>query len=651
MIKKIEKKYIASMQAIALDSINKAGQGHIGMALGAAPITYELIVKSMNISSSDPKWINRDRFVLSAGHGSMSMYSAMHFLGLLSKEDMMNHKKLHSKTPSHPEIDAFDYVDASTGPLGQGVAMGVGMALSQKYLQTNFNKEKFPIIDHKIFIVHGDGCIQEGVALEAIQLAGTYKLNDLIMIHDYNNIQIDSNANDVNGIDLIKFFESQNFNTFKADVNDQESIALAIKEAKKSDKPSYIQVKSIIAPHTSVANKSSGHNGTLNEEKTLEFKKSIGLNNKIPFDYDLDVYDYGQEELAKKDKRYEEWNSLYENYKNTYPKEAKLFEEITSHSTKFDLSGVEFKETNVATRNYIATIMKYIDKNYQSIIGGSADLFSATKVGFEKQLVSEGGKNIKYGIREFAMSAINNGIYLDSNIRTIDSTFLAFADYMKSGLRMGAMMKLPGIHVFTHDSYQVGGDGPTHQPFDQIPMLRAIHNFEVIRPCDESEMLAAFQYALDQKETQVAIIGCRQPLVSLNLLPEKGKLLSAYVVKNQISYNLSILASGSEVELAIKVSDELAKLKIKAQVISVPHLQNLINNENLILSLGLNKKPIFAIEATNEMMWYKLSKYNKFDAFLANGYGWSEDGQKVYELKGFNVDNLTQRIQTFLKNK
>ncbi|EFF41525.1 transketolase-like TK C-terminal-containing protein [Mycoplasmopsis alligatoris] len=649
MKNKIEKKFIASMQSIALDSINKAGQGHIGMALGAAPITFELIAKNMKFSATDPKWIDRDRFVLSAGHGSMSMYSVMHFLGLLSKEDMKNHKKIHSKTPSHPEIENTDFVDASTGPLGQGVAMGVGMALSQKYLQANFNKKDYEIVNHDVYVLHGDGCVQEGVALEAIQLAGTLNLNKLVLIHDYNDIQIDSRSNEVNGINLLEYFKAQHFNVFVADVNDHASIVKALLDAKNSDKPSYVQIKTIIAPHTHVADKSSGHNGILNVENTIKFKEEVGLKNTVPFDYDSDVYDYGQELLAKKEEVYEKWMNLYAAYKNAYPSEAKLFEQITSQDFKYDLTGVEFKETNVATRNYIGTIMQYIDANYPNIVGGSADLYAATKVGFSKQLVAQGGKNIKYGIREFAMSAINNGIYLDSNLRTIDSTFLAFSDYMKPAMRLGALMNIPGIHVFTHDSYQVGGDGPTHQPFDQIPMLRAMSNMEVIRPCDESEMLAAFQYALDNRKNQIAIIGCRQPLKSFNLLPTKAKLLNAYVVKNEIKYDLSILASGSEVELALKVAKELESLKIKAQVISVPHLQNLINDENLALSLGLDKKPIFAIEATSDSMWFRLSKYNKFDAFLSSGYGWSEDGQKVYELKGFNVDNLVTRVKKLLK--
>ncbi|MBW0596310.1 transketolase [Mycoplasma anatis] len=648
MSNKLEKKLVASMQGIALDSINKAGQGHIGMAIGAAPITYTLFGKHLNINQNDPKWINRDRFVLSAGHGSMSIYSIMHFLGLLSKQDMMDHKHLHSKTPSHPEIDSNDYIDASTGPLGQGVAMAVGMALSQKYLQSKFNKENFEIFNHDVYALHGDGCIQEGVALEAIQLAGTLNLDRLILIHDFNNIQIDSHSDEVNGVNLIEFFKSQNFETFVANVNDLESIDLAIQQAKKAKKPSYIQVHSVIAANTPNAGKSSGHNGILKPEETLEFKKKIGLTNTIPFEYDNDVYEYAHSLMENKNVEYEKWLSLFESYKSKYEKEAEMISAISSKEIKYDLTGVEFTETNVATRNYINTIMKYIDKNFDSVVGGSADLAAATKVAFSKQLNSESGKNIKYGIREFAMAAINNGIYLDMNLKTVDGTFLAFADYMKAGIRLGALMEIPSIHVFTHDSYQVGGDGPTHQPFDQIPMLRAMSNVKVVRPCDEFEMLGAFQYGLNSKKDQIAIIGCRQNIKSFNAI-KKGSLPAAYVIKNQISYDLSILASGSEVQLAVEVSNLLEEKGIKAQVVSVPVLQDLVTNESLIKTLGLNSKPIYAIEATSDSMWYRLAKYNKFDAFLAEGYGWSEDGQKVYELKGFEANKLVERIQEFLK--
>lgn len=647
-MKNLENKLIASMRSIALDSINKAGGGHIGMAIGAASITYSIWAKMLKINEQDPKWINRDRFVLSAGHGSMSIYSIMHFLGLLSKEDMMQHKKLHSKTPSHPEIDTNDYIDATTGPLGQGIAMAVGMALSQKYLQNRYNKPGYDVFNHDVYVLHGDGCLQEGVALEAIQLAGTLGLDKLILIHDYNGVQIDSKSSEVNNIDFVKYFQSQNFNTFVVENDDPELIEKALEAAKKSSKPSYVQINTTIARYTPFAGTSKGHNGTLDAENTLKFKQIQGLTNTAPFDYDLEVYEYAQSFWEDKNAYYESWSNMFAAYSKQYPELASELSKVVSKSYEYDLSTIEFKESNVATRNYISPIVNFLEKNYPSVIGGSADLFAATKVGFGPS-IADGGKTIRYGIREFAMAAINNGIYLDSGIKTIDSTFLAFADYMKPAIRLGALMEIPAIHVYTHDSYQVGGDGPTHQPFDQIPMLRAMSNVKVVRPCDESEMLGAFQYALNSQKDQVAIIGCRQNIPSFNKLTS-GKFAPAYVIYSQPEgYDLSILASGSEVNLGIKVAEKLEKeSSIKAQVISVPILQDLVTNDNLIAALGLNEKPMYAIEATSDSMWFRLGKYNKIDAHLASGYGYSEDGEKVYQIKGFEVDSLVSKIKEFL---
>ena len=517
----LKTKVINSMRAIALDSINKAGQGHIGMAIGAAPITYTLIGEELRFSKQDPKWINRDRFVLSAGHGSMSQYSIQHFLGLLSLNDMKKHKMLNSKTPSHPEIDQFKFVDASTGPLGQGVAMAVGMAISQKYLQNTFNKKDIKLIDHNIFALHGDGCLQEGVALEAIQIAGTLQLDSLILIQDYNNVQIDSLANEVNNINIKAFYKSQKFDVFEVKNPTPENIFEAISKAKKSKKPSFIQIHTKIAYATKMSGKLGGHNGVLSTEDTIEFKNKLGLKNITPFKYDNDVYDYGKKLLSKKESAYQKWKLLENKYSKKYPKEYKTLMDIYKGKFKNNVMKVKFNEKNVATRNYIVNLMEHLE-SAPNIIGGSADLAAATKVKFNKDLIN-GGKNIKYGIREFAMVAINNGIFLHSHIRTIDATFLAFADYAKAAYRLGAIQEIPAIHILTHDSYQVGGDGPTHEPFDQIPMLRAMHGLKVIRPADGFEMRGAFQYALDSKNNQIAIIGCRQPITSYNLLKGKYK--------------------------------------------------------------------------------------------------------------------------------
>ncbi|NQZ29319.1 MAG: transketolase [Mycoplasmatales bacterium] len=642
----MKNKLINSMRSIALDSINKAGQGHIGMAIGSAPITYSIIGESLKFVKEDPKWINRDKFILSAGHASMSQYSILHFLGLLSIEDMKNHKIYGSKTPSHPEVDMLDYVDATTGPLGQGVAMAVGMAISQRYLATKYNKPNLPIMNHNIFALHGDGCLQEGVALEAIQLAGTMQLDKLIIIQDFNSVQIDSRTEEVNDINIIDFFKSQKFDTFEVTEPTADNISNAIQLAKKSKKPSFIQVHTTIAPGTPFENTSSGHNGILDKEETIKFKEKWGLKNKVPFAYDDDIYEFASKLWEPKNKKYAEWKEMMKEYKEKFPKEYKELNDIQKDEFKIDLSKVEIKESDVATRNYIAPIMEYLECQTFNFIGGSADLKAATKVGFSKD-VKDGGKNIKYGIREFAMAAINNGIYLASGMRTVDATFLAFADYMKPAIRMGALMNIPSIHVFTHDSYQVGGDGPTHQPIDQIPMLRAIPNMTVIRPCDESEMRAAFQYALNTQKEQVAIIACRQPIKSFNSL-KSSHLEAAYIIKDVENFQVTLLATGSEVELAIKTQKQLLQEGINARVISVPNLQRLVNDEKLVKKLLLDKAPMFAIEASSDSYWFRLSKYNKINAQLAKEFGHSAPGDVIYEKHGFNTQNIIKMVKELI---
>ena len=526
----------------------------------------------------------------------MCYYSIMHLLGLLTIEDIKSHKKINSKTPSHPEIDKFKYVDASTGPLGQGIAMGVGMAISQKYLAKRYNKKDFNIIDHYVYVLHGDGCMQEGVALEAIALAGTMQLDKLILIHDFNETQIDSKSYEVNNVDFINYFKANHFSTFDVMSDSFEEINNAIQEAKKSNKPSYIRVHTTIAKNTPYENIPKGHNGYLNENQTIEFKKKCDLNNLIPFNYENDVYDYCLQLMKEKNLNYNNWVNLFSQYKKLFPNEYNELKQLIDNDIHFEFSKEIIKKTNVATRDYCAEILSYLE-SFPYIIGGSADLKDSTKIGFNIDL-KNGGKNIKYGIREFAMSAINNGIYLASNLRTIDSTFLAFSDYAKGALRLGAIMKIPSIHVYSHDSYQVGGDGPTHQPYDQLTMLRAIDNFRVIRPCDESEVLYAFNYALNQNDKQIAIITARQNLHSYNMCDNKA----AYVIKKCNNFDISLLASGSEVSLAYELANNLINKNIKAQVISVPILQDLVNDENLIKSLNLDKKPMFVIEAANDYM-------------------------------------------------
>ncbi|UUD36187.1 transketolase [Mycoplasmopsis citelli] len=634
------KEFIANMRAVAIDGINNAHQGHIGMALGASELFYSMVGEVLKFSPKHPRWFNRDRFVLSAGHGSMGLYSLYHLMGLLTLDDIKAHKLYDSKTPSHPEIEKLHYIDASTGPLGQGVAMGVGMAYSNKYLSNQFNQKDFKIIDHNVFVLCGDGDLQEGVALESLAFAGTNKLSSLIVVHDYNNMQIDTSATEVNNVDFEKYFESIKFNTIILKNNKPENIIEALKKAQKSTRPTYIQVRTTIAFGTKVADTPKGHNGILSEKDTIEYKENLGLSHTNVFEYDPKAYDFGAKLLKSKANLYARWEKKLAQYKEKYPQLAVKLEKILNKEKSFDFSGFKFQKTNVATRDYVDEIMKFMDTHHQNFVGGSADLRGATKVGFDSD------KNIKYGIREFAMSAINNGINLHSGLTTFGATFLVFADYAKAALRLGSIMELPNITVFSHDSYQVGGDGPTHQPVEQVTALRSIPNYLVFRPADENEMLNSFKYALALKNTPSAIISTRQPLKSFNL--QKDDFKAAYYVHHARNAQVNLLASGSEVELVDKVAQKLAKDGIKANVISVPSLQLLLKDEKLIENLSLDKLPNFAVEATNDPLWFKLAKYNKFDAHLAHDFGHSAPGDFVYELNGFTKENILAKVKSFL---
>ncbi|MGZ9762321.1 transketolase-like TK C-terminal-containing protein [Mycoplasma sp. 394] len=635
------KDFIANMRAVAIDGINHAKQGHIGMALGASEIFYAIVGESLKFSPEHPHWFNRDRFVLSAGHGSMGLYSLYHLMGLLNLEDIKQHKMYDSKTPSHPEIEKLDYIDASTGPLGQGVGMAVGMALSNKHLSNRFNREGHRIINHNVIALCGDGDFQEGVALEACAFAGTNKLDSLILVHDYNNMQIDTASEEVNNINFEKYFKALNFNVQILKNNNPATILTALEHAKKSTRPSYIQVPTTIAFGTKVANSPKGHNGILDEKATVEYKQNLGLSYTNPFEYDPNAYQFGSKLLKTKHGFYSRWEKKLEAYQTEFPELAAELKQLINKEKHFDFKDFQFKQTSQASRNYVDEIMIYLDKNHKNFLGGSADLRGATKVGFNSD------RNVKYGIREFAMFAINNGIALHSGMPTFGATFLVFADYGKAALRLSSIMQLPNIAVFSHDSYQVGGDGPTHQPVEQLATLRSIPNYLVFRPCDENEMLNSFKYALNSKSTPSAIIATRQPMKSFNLQKETFK--PAYFISQNKSAVVNLLASGSEVELVYKAAEELKRSDIVANVISVPSLQLLLDDSELISKLGLDKLPNFAVEASNDPLWYKLALYQKFDGHFAKDFGHSAPGDFVYHLNGFTSENILTKVKSFLE--
>lgn len=643
-------KYVNAMRSLALQAIMKAGQGHTGMAMSACPINYTLYTKFINIAKGQPKWINRDRFVLSAGHGSMSYYSLLHFGGFLSLKEIKNHKQQGSLTPGHPEYEPNNYVDCSTGPLGQGVAMAVGMALNESYLRTKYSK--LGLINHYTYVVVGDGDLQEGISYEAMSLAGKLGLNKLIMVHDSNDCQLDAKVNEAFDENLKLRMESMNWEYIKSS-NDPKDIAQAVNLAKKSKKPTFIEVKTIIGEGTSQegSNKAHGLKVDQNEIKLFEQHFEEKVKN---FKFDKSIYNHFENNIQKRGlKAYNKWVEKAKLAQSKYPKLYKEF--INNINGKFvDVSKIldEKKiKQNSATRDYVGEYFKQLEKSgLKDTIFGSADLASATKTSFNVKNSFNSNKKypeVLFGIREFAMAGIQNGILLHKGSRCLTSTFLSFADYMKSAIRLGALMKMPSSYIFTHDSYQVGGDGPTHQPYDQLPMLRAIQGVYVYRPCDEVETKFVFNQLFSNKdETRIGIF-TRQGLKSGFKTSIDKAVNGAYVLASDTNPDITLVGCGSEIQLLMSVKDELNKQDIKVKVVSAISLQKFLEKDEKYISETLKSKSgIFTCEPSSDCMWYKLQKYGtKFAHLGATTFGESMDGDKLYKEKGFNVDNIVKIVK------
>lgn len=641
-------KYINAMRSLNIQSIGKAGQGHTGMAISACPITYTILTKFLNISKKNQKWINRDRIVLSAGHGSTSLYSPMHFAGFLSIDDMKNHKKKGCKTPGHPEYEENNFIDASTGPLGQGVAMSVGMAIAEKYLNGKFKQ----LINHYTYCIVGDGCLQEGISYEAMSLAGKLCLNKLIVVHDSNDCQLDAKVNECFEENLKLRMESINWEYIRCS-NDVEEIEKSIRKAQKNKKPTFIEVKTIIGEGTSCAGSHLAHGLKVEEKEILNFEEYFKTKARN-FKFDKEIYNHFNKTITQRgERKYSSWKQKLEKISKENPKLYNEFKKILSG--KFiDISKIissnDVKDY-LATRDYVGIYMNQIYKNnVTDTIIGSADLASTTKLTFDvKKNFSVNRKypEILYGIREFAMSGIQNGILLHGGLRSISSTFLSFSDYMKSSIRLGALMKLSSSYVFTHDSYQVGGDGPTHQPYDQIPMLRSIDGVYLYRPCDKIESLYTITKLFStNKETSIGIFS-RQPILSVKGTSLSGCEKGGYIVKNSTNNDLTIAASGSEVGLAFEIANSLEQENIKVKIVSVPSLKKFLNNDEKYIKNTLSSKfGLLAIEASSDNTWYKLQKFvNNFYFQGAFTFGESMDGEELYREKGFCKEFLIPIIK------
>ncbi|MCV3728709.1 transketolase [Ureaplasma miroungigenitalium] len=651
-------RYVNAMRSLALQCVKHANQGHIGMSISAAPIIYTLYKTFINISSTEPKWINRDRLVLSAGHGSMSLYPALHFASLIPMEAMKQFRQDSELTPGHPEVLANNFIDASTGPLGQGVGNAVGMALAETYLNAKFSNLK-GLFNHYTYVVVGDGDLQEGVCYEAMSLAGRLKLNKLIMLHDSNDYQLDTPVSAVFNENLELRMQSMGWNYLTCD-NNPENIALMVQQAraKSNDKPTFIEVKTVIGEGLSTQASADAHAASVNDEEFAKFNKHFHLK-WDNFSFEQEIYDHFNFNIVVRgDSAYMQWQNLLQRYEIKFPEDVKQLKKYLANDFEeldqlLDLSAIT--DHNQATRNYFKAFLKQLEaQNFNSCLILSADTGKSTNVRYLESNLNDNqvlSPYVQMGIREFAMGTIMNGILYHGGLKAMTGTFLAFSDYMKPAIRLGSIAELPGLYVFSHDSYAVGADGPTHQPVDQLTMLRAIPNIMVWRPADLYETKYALVNALKQKTTNSVMITSRQNLMAINDQQPSEMAYGAYAIENEFSFekdnDFTIIASGSEVSLAALAAKELfTKHQIKVKVVSCLNLNTFIQQDkDVIHKLLMNKNGLLAIEASNDPTYYRLGYgFKNFQFIQSSGYGRSMDGAALMLEKGFSVEHVVEEL-------
>lgn len=658
----IDTKSVNSIRVLAADAIQKANSGHPGLPLGSAPMAYELWANHMNHNPKDPKWENRDRFILSGGHGSALLYSLLHFFGYgITIEDMKNFRQLGSKTPGHPEYGHTVGVEATTGPLGAGMAMAVGMAMAEKHLAATFNKENFPVVDHYTYVLGGDGCMMEGISYEAFSLAGTLGLEKLIVLYDSNNISIEGDTNIAFRENVRQRFESFGFHTqLVEDGNDLDAIGKAIEAAKaEKGRPSMIEIKTKIgAGCPAKEGKASAHGEPLGVENVAALRANLGIADNGPFVLDQDVYDHFAKLAEEKATVEDAWNALFTDYCKTYPKMKELWDNY--HNTDnakclYDLD--EFWNSfdkPEATRNVSGKLLNIINNVVPNMFGGAADLAPSTKTNmkdagdFSKE--NPLGKNIHFGIREIAMAAIGNGIALHGGLRPFVSTFFVFSDYVKPMARLSALMGVPLTYVLTHDSIGVGEDGPTHEPIEQLAMLRAMPNFYVYRPADATECAAAWYFATNKKDAPTALVLSRQNLPQLDGSSQEA-LKGGYILEDSTkdTPDAIIIATGSEVSLAVEAKKELAAENIDVRVVSMPCMDLFEDQpdeyKNAVLPKNVTAR--VGVEALSEFGWGKYIGIN--GEFVGmKSFGASAPGNQLFEHFGITKDAVVAAVKKTL---
>lgn len=653
-----EKLVVNNIRSLGIDMIHEANSGHPGIVLGASPIIYTLFAHHMKFHTGYPNWCNRDRFVLSAGHGSAMLYATLFMNGYdYTIDDLKAFRSLDSITPGHPEYNINLGIEMTTGPLGQGLGTAVGMAIAEKYLEKTFNTKKHKIFDYKIYALCGEGDLMEGISYEAVSLASNLKLNNLIVLYDANKITLDGNAKLSFNENIMDRFENMGWNVLEVSNGENiHEISRMIKWAKHSKKPTIIQINTTIGKYSKLENTNKVHGTPLEEDDIKEIKKKLKIND-TPFDYDIkNKEEYLKYIEEKNKKQYNEWKIIFDEY--IIDKETKLKDSLLSIINNEQilmklekLIDVNNISNDLSMREINSLIMNTISNYIPEFIGGSADTVSSTKTYLKEKgdfnSKNYTGKNIYYGIREHAMASSTNGIAL-SNLRPFASTFLTFADYMKPSIRLSALMDIPSTFIFTHDSINIGQDGPTHQPIEQLGMLRSIPNFTVYRPCDKKELIGCWNLILEQSKPCALIISRNKSKEIKYTSPSYVKYGGYVIHEFENKLDLIILASGTEVNIALSTARKLKEEDhIEARIISVPNLNTLLNQDpNYLKELLPKNIKKYVIEYSNDTMWYQLDK--EINLINMKSFGTSAKSEDVIKHFELDEDSIYNKIKNDL---
>ena len=655
----IQEQAINTIRILSAEGVEKANSGHPGLPMGAAPMAFELWANHLNHNPKNPKWDNRDRFILSAGHGSMLVYSLLHLFGYgLEIEDLKNFRQWDSLTPGHPEFGHTVGVETTTGPLGAGFATGIGMAMAEAHLATKFNKDNYPIVDHYTYAIVGDGCLMEGVTAEAASLAGTLALDKFIAFYDSNQISIEGSTDLAFTEDVAKRFEAYHWQVLEVeDGNDSAAIGKAIEEAKANkEQPSLIIVKTKIGfGCPAKEGKASAHGEPLGKENLIATKENLGMPVDKEFYVSEEVQTYINQLAAKGAQTEDAWNTLFEEYKKAYPELAAQYEKDMNGF--IDVEALDAKdfwtydEKPNATRATSGQVIQKLVKIIPNLFGGSADLAPSTKTWMNDQgefsKDNYAGKNIHFGVRELSMTAMGNGLAIHGGLVAFTSTFFVFSDYMKPMIRLAALMGLPHTFVLTHDSIGVGEDGPTHQPIEQLASLRTIPNLVTFRPADAKEVAAGWYFAVTNKKQPTALILTRQ---NVGFYEKSGKdaLKGGYILMDseKATPDVILMASGSEVGQIVEAAEMLKKDGIDARVVSMPSMElfNAQSDEYKESVLPKDVRKRVAMEAARTFGW---CQYVGLDGKVIglDRFGASAPGEKVYEELGMTAQAVVEAVK------